>query len=249
MEEFLYQIYFTKGYITHGMEFTAALAGSLYLFFNRNPSRSIKWFVWFLWSILIIDLLGNYAGLAYHSNYEYLGFIENTPFVRNNWYFNIATIYFNLAYLYFIRKQLISVKFRKWLKWVMVLYLAFVIPNLFISEEFFSKFILSNFLAGTFLILAAVLIYFYDTLLSEQLLYFYRNLFFYVALGVCIHSLITMPIYIYHGYLNLDNPNYIQFFRAGIMYANIMMYSLFALGFFMEWFYKDRVVLTEKSYL
>lgn len=241
MEEFFQYVFNEKIYINFLMEFIAALAGSIYLLKVEHPIKDSRLFVYFLWSVYIIDSLGTYTGIAYFSNYEMLSFVKNTPFQYNQWYYNIANIYFFVCYLYFIRNQIQLIRYRTILKWCIVAYLILAVFNLFLSGDFFVKYITANFLGGVFLCFFAVFLYFYDMLMSDYLLYFYRNLFFYVILGIIIQVLVTAPINIYDEFVTWENVLFTDVFRAVLQYANIFMYSMFAFGFLMDYRYRKNV--------
>lgn len=243
MEEWLLYNFESKVYVTHLMELLAALAGSLYLYFSKGKRKEHRLFVKFLWSVLVIDVLGGYAGLAYFDNYEHFQFLKGTPFVRNVWYFNIAEVYFICSYVYFLRKKISSIFFRKILKGTIVLYIIFAVINMVLSDDFFKNYIIINYLVGALIILSTVLLYFYDMMLSDEVLSFYRKLTFYIAIGISISFLVKTPISIYNRFFASENADFIEVFLVVIRYSNIFMYSMFALGFYMEYKYRPSLQL------
>lgn len=222
------------------MEFLAAFSGSLYLHFSYNKSKWHKLFVKFLWSVLIIDILGGYAGLAYFDNYEHFEFLKGTPFVRNEWYFNIAQVYFTCFYVYFLREGVESFQLRKVLKWSTIFYIVFAVINMYLSDDFYNNDVIINNIVGAFLILLAVFFYFFDMMLSARVLSFYKQLIFYMAVGVAISYLIRVPISIYNKFFAAGNTEFNEVFRAVVMYSNIFLYSLFCIGFYMEYKYSRK---------
>lgn len=230
-------------YVSYLMEFIAAFAGTLYLLVTKYPDRNYKLFVRYLWSILIIDIMGGFSGLAYYSDYEYFGFIEGTPFVRNEWYYNMAQVYFVCAYSYFLRKQLSNIFLRKILKWSILIYLVFSAINMMINDNFFDQDIVINYITGALLILLSVFAYFYDMLVGDKILSFYKKLFFYVAVGVTMSFLTRIPITIYYDFHNTRNMHFVDFFNAVVRYSNIFMYAVFAFGFYMEFRFQKKSIL------
>ena len=243
MKEWLIYIYESKVYVTLLMEFLAALSGSLFLYFSEGKRNKYRLFVNFLWSVLIIDFVGGYAGLAYFDNYEHFEFLKGTPFVRNEWYFNIAQVYFRIFYIYFLREEISSSKLRRILKWGAISYVIFAVINMYLSEDFYENDVIINNIVGAFLILLAVFFYFFDLMMSDKVLSFYKNLIFYVAVGISISYLVRVPISIYNEYFTQGNPEFNQVFRSVVRYSNIFMYSMFIIGFFMHYRYRKTLVL------
>lgn len=243
MKEYLIYIFETKIYITHLMELIAAVAGSIFLTKTNRENSDYKIFVRFLWSVLLIDILGGYAALAYFSNYELFGFIKGTPFVRNEWYFNIVEVYFILIYTYLFRSQLSGRRMKYLLKWSMMGYLIIAVLNMYLSDDFFTGDLMLNDMLGAFLIVLSVFFYFFDMMISDKVLTFYKNLFFYVAIGVTISYLVRVPISIYGAYFNERNDAFLELFYDLVRYTNIFMYSMFAMGFYMDYRYRKKWLL------
>ncbi|MCH4823707.1 hypothetical protein ML462_11050 [Gramella lutea] len=232
MENYLAFIFDNKIYVTYLMEFIAALAGSLFLYKSVSVRKDVLIFVRFLWSVLIIDILGGYAALAYFDNYEHFVFLKDTVFVRNEWYYNIAEVYFICVYTYLLREQLSGKKPRNVLKWCIYGYIIFSVLNMFRSENFFNGDMMFNDIVGTFIILLAVFLYFYEMMISDKVLSFYRKLFFYVAVSISISYLVRVPISIYGAYVTEKNTEFLELFYDLIRYSNVYMYSFFAIGFY-----------------
>ncbi|HKJ47538.1 MAG TPA: hypothetical protein VJ973_00525 [Christiangramia sp.] len=225
------------------MELIAALAGSIFLKRTESKDLSQKIFVRFLWSVLIIDILGGYSALAYFNNYEFFWFLKGTPFARNEWYFNIAEIYFICVYTYLFWKQLFEGKMRRLLKWLMIGYLVIAFLNISMNDNFLRGDLMLNDMLGAFLIVFSVFLYLFDMMISEKVLSFYKSLFFYVAIGVTIAYLVRVPISIYGAFVNERNDAFLELFYALIRYTNIFMYSMFVLGFYMEYKNSKRPIL------
>lgn len=225
------------------MELIAAVAGSIFLTKTNRENSDYKIFVRFLWSVLLIDILGGYAALAYFSNYELFGFIKGTPFVRNEWYFNIVEVYFILIYTYLFRSQLSGSRMKYLLKWSMIGYLIIAVLNMYLSDDFFTGDLMLNDMFGAFLIVLSVFFYFFDMMISDKVLTFYKNLFFYVAIGVTISYLVRVPISIYGAYFNERNDAFLELFYDLVRYTNIFMYSMFAMGFYMDYRYRKKWLL------
>ncbi|MDX1700018.1 MAG: hypothetical protein R3250_05330 [Melioribacteraceae bacterium] len=216
------------------MEFTKVI----YIHKIKSRKRDHRLFVKFLWSVLVIDLLGNYAGLAYFDNYELFGFLEGTPFVRNIWYYNIVEVYFIGFYTYILRRQLSGPKIKNLIKWFAFIYVFLAVLNMFFFGNLFEGDLILNDMAGAFLIVLSVFAYFYEMMLSDKVLSFYKSLFFYVAIGVSISYLTIIPINIYDDFITQQNEVFLEVFYTVVRYANIFMYSMFTLGFIMDYRYR-----------
>lgn len=240
MQDFLYFLFEKKIYVTFLMELLAALAGSIYLFYSKSNKKSYRLFVIFLWSVLIIDLMGTYSGLAYFDNYVHFGFLKGTPFVRNIWYYNIAEVYFICFYTNLFRKQLSGIKTRFLLKWVIISYLIFAVLNMFLSGKFFTGDLIISDIIGAFMIVSSVFLYFFDMMISDKVLNFYKDLFFFVAVGVSISYLSIIPINIYDSFISYQNEELLELFYTVMRYSNIFMYSMFVIGFYLDYRYKQK---------
>ncbi len=239
MKEWLLYTFESKIYVTHLMELLAALAGSIYIYLSKDKKNDHRIFVRFLWSVLLIDIVGGYAGLAYFDNYEHFQFLKGTPFVRNNWYFNIAEVYFISFYSFFLLRKMSSAPFRKILKRTIILYIIFAIINMYLADDFFGNDVVINYIVGAFLILSTVFLYFFDMMMSDEVLSFYKKLTFYIAVGISISFLVRVPISIYNEFITVENVEFNNVFFTVIRYSNVFMYTMFALGFYMNYKYQQ----------
>lgn len=235
MQDYFHFLIDRKIYITWLVELISALVGSFYLWKTEKPSKLIRQFVWFLWSVFIIDVLGGYSPWAYFDNYETFPFLKGSLIERNFWWFNLGKVYFILAYCYFLKEKIRNKKARLYIKWVMVAFLGFAVYSMIFSGYFFTSYITRIFLVGTFLILGVAFVYFYDIMIGDRLFSFHKNLFTYVAIGLIVWYLVIPPIEIYVDYFLQGNDFYINVFASVLRYANIFLYSMFALGFLVQY--------------
>ncbi|WP_373057558.1 hypothetical protein [Zunongwangia sp. H14] len=231
MKDLLDYIIAHNFYYTFLCEIIAAACGSYYLIKNSCTSRELRWFVYYLWLVFIVDLSGTYAIWAYLDNYETLPSLKDSVFARNTWLFNILKIISFLAYCQLFIFQLKNPTTKKILKVSLVLYVIFGIYQCFASEVFFTDYIVINSFVGTFLLLICIGAYFYDMLTSDKILYFSKNAVFYISLGALVWHLAYMPLNIYNAYFNEGNLYFIEVYASVLSYSNIFMYSLFGFGF------------------
>lgn len=73
--------------------------------------------------------------------------------------------------------------------------------------------------------------YYYEMLKSDKILNFYKNLAFYVSVGVLIRYLVVTPIFIYSKYYTNASPDFVEMYGLIIIVSNVFMYGMFITGF------------------
>jgi len=220
-----------KIYITHIFELIAALAGSYYLFKNEHTPRRFKYFAWYLWFVLIADIFGFYAVWNYFDDYQTFPWLKDSLFARNEWFINcLIVISYVVEGLIFI-DSLNASKIKRLLKAATLFYLIFGVVEILFIGDVFKEYIITNIFLGTLLLLSSIAVYFQQLLKSDKILYFSKDLLFYIAIGVVIWNLCVIPIYIYDNYFTTQNEDFILLYAAILRYCNIFMYTTFAVGF------------------
>lgn len=220
-----------KIYITHIFELIAALAGSYYIIKNKNTAYRFKLFAWYLWFVLIADLFGFYSIWNYFDNYQTFPWLQDSPYARNEWFINcLIVISYVVESLIFIA-SLTASKIKNILKAATLFYSIFGVVEILFIGDVFKEYIIINIFLGTLLLLSSIAVYFQQLLKSDKILYFSKDLLFYIAIGVVIWNLCVTPIYIYDDYFNTENEEFILLYAAILRYCNIFMYSAFAVGF------------------
>ena len=180
-----------------------------------------------------IDMLGSYAPIAYFSDYEIFGFVEDTPFRANYWLFNIYVI---LMFSFY------SVYFSTFLKYdwvkraIRIAVGVFIICagiNLAQDNVFFSYVSQFTYGVGSILTLFVILLFYFELLRSNIILHLHRYLPMYVSVGVMAFILCITPLEFYSRYFKLPtgNDQYVELRRVIMMITNIFMYSVFSIGF------------------
>ena len=223
------------------MEFLAAFTGSIFLLLNFKVTKYKRLFVYFLWSVFIVDQIGGYSLWAYFDNYQTAPFLKDSPFSRNTWYFNLAQIYFFVCYAYFIQAEILNPKLKAFIKYGSGIYLIYSIGLIALGSDIFVAYNLPILLVGAIWISVSVGVYLYDFLNSDKILFFKKNLFFFVFTGVLIYYLIVQPINIYSAYFTKSNPEFIEVFASVMRYANIFLYGMFILGFILEYIHRSEI--------
>ncbi|MGY5850569.1 hypothetical protein [Salegentibacter sp. F14] len=229
-----------KIYVSLLMEFLAAFSGSMFLLLNPNVARNKRLFVYFLWSVFLIDTFGGYSLWAYFDNYQSAPFLKDSSFSRNTWYFNLAQIYFISCYAYFIQSEILNAKLKSLIRIVTGLYLLYAASLILLGSDIFTAYNLPILLVGAIWILISIGGYLYDLLTSDKILHFNKNMFFYVFTAILIHFLIVQPLNIYSVYFSKSNPDFINLFAFVLRYANIFLYGMYIIGFMVLIFNKTR---------
>ncbi|AVR46973.1 hypothetical protein C7S20_17885 [Christiangramia fulva] len=216
-------------------EFLAALAAFIYFRRVKNIPLYKKIFIFYLCAMFLIDVLGYYVAVAYYSDYQIFGFTKGTVFERNYWLFNAVKPFAVLVYLQFFIFQIRSSKLRKILTWAAVVFFLSSLLYLIFSGEFFTAYAAFTPLAGSILLSITIACYLIEMLTSETILYFFKSLSFYVAVGALIWHLVFTPMFIYNK-LNIMNssPQFVKIYLMTLGILNFFMYSVFVLGFLVE---------------
>lgn len=237
--------------MVHLLELGAAVSGSYYLSKTPQVATEIKIIVYYLWLVVVVEFLGLYSVFEYFSNYSYLPFIKDTPWIRNIWLYNCYHVIKFGVFFFFFVKQLHSYKVQKAAYLVGSVFILSLILYLIFSGEFFYQFSSLEAVGGTFLILLIILIYYYDLLSSNRILEFYKSFPFYISVGILAWHFAVTPFFIYNQYFNISSPEFIKLHGIFIVLANVFLYGLIILGFWVclksERINRDSTVITKKS--
>jgi hypothetical protein len=220
-----------KIYITYIFELIAAISGSYYLIKTPKARKEIIYFSWFLWFVLLIDLSGSYALWAYFDDYKTFPFLEDSLFSRNVWLYNWLNLISISFYSFLFIKQIKRIKYKRILKFALLGFIVLGIFKLTSSDQLFYRYDMSIRFVGVLLLTIAIGIYYFELLMSDQILDIKKNLLFYISVGVFIWHLCVSPIDIYSIYFSVENVDFIKMHATIIRYSNIFMYGLFSFGF------------------
>lgn len=213
------------------MEVAAALAGSYYLKKQRSPETETRIFVYYLWLVVFVETVGFYPAYAYFTNYETLPFIRDTLWQRNFWWYNSYHVLKYAALFYYFIRQLSSKRTRRFFYAVGSLFLLILILYFVFSGEFFLRFTQLDFIGGTVILMILILFYYYELLRSDRILGFYKNLPFYVSLGLLGWHLLMTPIFIYNNYFSNSSPDFLALHSLLLKITNVFLYGMFIAGF------------------
>lgn len=220
-----------KIYVTYIFELFAALSGSYYLIKTPNARKELIYFSWFLWFVLLADLSGAYTLWAYFDDYKTFPFLEDSLFTRNFWLYNWLNLISISFYSFLFIKQIKRIKYKGILKFVLLVFILLGIFKLISSNQLFYRYDMSIRFVGALLLIIAIGIYYFELLMSDQILDIKKNLLFYISVGVIIWHLCVLPIQIYSVYFSVENFDFINMYAAILRYCNIFMYGLFSFAF------------------
>ena len=213
-------------------EIIAASSGLYYT--RRRPNDKIgRMFVWFLWITVGVELIGMYAPIAYFSDYKIFGFVKDTLFRSNEWWYNLYIIFSYLFYTYFFYSLIVSPKAKRVLRSFLLLYLVSAPIYLLFYDGYFDSMSPYSVLAGTFMVLLAIFMFCYELLQSDRLLSLKTYLPFYVVVGLLVFTLTNTPTDLLMSYFNLETGNeyFVQARSKLLMFSNLFMYLTYSLGF------------------
>lgn len=214
------------------VEIIAAISGLYYV--RHCPNDKIgRMLVWFLWFTVGVETFGMYAPIAYYSEYRIFGFVKDTAFWSNEWWFNLYIIVSYLFYTYFFYSLIRSEKIRKALRGLMIFFLLSTPIYMVFTDVFFDSLSRYTILLGTAMVLMAILVFCYELLQSDRILSLKTYLPFYVAVALLAHTLANAPLDLLMSYFNLSTGNeYFVNARAKVlMFSNIFMYLTYSIGF------------------
>ena len=212
--------------------------GLKYYFKFRNSLKTeMKVFIFYLCFIFIIDTIGLYPIWAFYDHYETFPFLKDSPFHRNFWLYNIVRVINYLVFGYLFSSQIQKLQkfhLKKILNGILILFAIYSLVcyttfgNFLYAEEF------SVILFGTIIVFFCLIAYFFEVLLSDRILILTSDALFYFGTAVLLWQLCVVPLKIYTSYFNKENPEFIKMYGSALMYANIFLYSMFIIGFYVE---------------
>ncbi len=173
---------------------------------------------------------------------ELLGYVikysEKYSFVWSDLYsdynvviYNIYNIIFFLYFFYVFHSSLKHKKFRNFIAvgTIIFVFIAFLNPfiqNFILESQFYT------YLAGTLLLICAILFYFKELREVYTTKFPRRNLLFWIGTGMFIFYLCYLPIKVLRYYNSLTGTDEAPFIRKIHLILILVMYSCFIVGFF-----------------
>lgn len=198
----------------------------------------MKYFIFYLCFIFFADTFGLYPIWAFYDNFETLPFLKDSPFHRNFWLYNIVRVvnYLVIGNLFVAQIEILKkYHLKKILHWVLLLFGVYAIICFSTFGNFLYAEDISVILIGTFIVFFCLIAFFFEVLLSNRILNVNVDALFYIGIAIFIWQLCIVPIKIYASYFNYSNPEFIKLYATVLLYANIFLYSMFLLSFYMDY--------------
>ncbi|OBQ56609.1 hypothetical protein JJL45_12590 [Tamlana sp. s12] len=213
------------------VEIIAAVIGGIV--YNFYKPTAAKFFVFFLFYIVILEVIGFYTILVVPNNI--LSFIIGTNFEKNHWFYTITwDIGAVLFYVYYFKKILVTQIFKSIISIAGICFLVFSISYIIVNNDmFFTEFYDSIVVFGALIIVLCTSLYFIEILKSDKILFFYKDLNFYISITIFLWWIVVTPLTFYDVYFvyevgshNRDKEFFIL--RQSIyIIANLFMYGMF----------------------
>jgi hypothetical protein len=224
-----------KDFLLHNYKFVNLAAVIVATFtglflFNKFKQSPVRYFIYFLVYILVIEILGSYARiLNYFGSYHIL---ENTVFKFNFWWHTL-TWYLGSAifFTWYYRKLLKSDFLRKILQYALFTFLAISTISIVINFNHFFEGTFNSIKIGNMsIIMLCVAFYFYEILHTSKVLEFYKDIHFYISGIILIWLLVTIPLVQFVCGDASTNPNQAHLKWMIMLFANVFMYLSFAIA-------------------
>ncbi|MCH7525779.1 MAG: hypothetical protein IIC74_12535 [Bacteroidetes bacterium] len=205
------------------------------LFSLKKYKRTVvKYFIYFLIYVAFVDFIGGYP--KYLSKTDSLKFIykaiKDTIFINNYWWFTLFwTIGSALFFSFYFRLILINKLYKSILKYACILLIIVSILHIVVDYmSFVTSFIISIEAISFCIILLCSCFYFVEIINSQEILFFYKSINFYIAAVILIWWIITTPLMFYNMYFTSSDWTFVLLKREIILLANIFMYSSFTIA-------------------
>jgi len=219
MHEFLREYY---SVITHSIEFLAALTGILC--YKKYKFTVAKYLIFFLIYAFFVDLLGSYPEYLYDMDLYYL--IEGTLIQDNYWWFTIFWFFGIVAFISYVNYNIVKKTiYKKTVKYVfysyIILFLIYCIVNFEKVFLMLDPFIMT---LSLWTIFVCVCVYLVEILQSDDVIYFYKSIYFYINSAFLFWILLLGPMVFYEIYFSTADWNYIILKYQVYLSVNVIFY-------------------------
>lgn len=227
MREFILNNYY---YLNEGVIIMAALVGLLT--FNKFKQTKVKYFIYFLIYVLVIELIGWYPSLSYYNeSFKWIDNLTKGTILEENylWYGIFWKMGSALFISFYFNKVLRKDIFKNIIKYLTYLFIGMcIIYLLFFNSTYYKgESYLINF-SGVLIIVLSAIFYLVEVLMSEKVISFYKSVHFYIASVFFIFFLIKTPITFFQIYYSTSDWNFVFLRDEIILFCNIFMYLTFA---------------------
>ncbi len=191
--------------LTIWIEIITAIIGSIY--FYKYKETYLKYFLLFLWYIVINELTGRY--------------LANILGRYNLIIFNIYLL-INFPFLFSIYRHFLKNEFYKNIIFYFIyIYIIIFIFNGIFIEDYIEDLVTYPFIIGSSFLIVSVIFYFIEILNSERILNITRDLLFWISVGVLLFNIGIIPWVITLEYFEEKKDAVTMLSKALILILNI----------------------------
>ncbi len=211
-----------------GVELVAVITGIIS--YKKYKGTTATFFIKIVIYLFFVELIGSYS--LFYEEFEFLKPVYNSIFMQNYWWFTftfdiITIILFSILF----QKILKSPVFCKTLKGITILFIVFTLIYLILNRHlFFFQFFIPVQIFGGLIIIMCSVFYFIEILQNNQILKFYKSIYFYISISIFTWWIIITPLSFYDLYFKNSDWKFIVLQWQIYLFANFFMYTTFTLG-------------------
>lgn len=213
------------------LELGAAVAGTIYLKHTNTQTPYSKIFVFYLWLVVIVEIIGIYPAVNYFTNFSFIPVVEGTVFERNFWLYNSYNIVKFVVLFLFFKAQLRNKINIKIFNWIVPGFVIIAILNLIFSDVFFTRSSAFTYITGSLILMILIFVYYIELLKSDRILFFYKTLAFYISVGLLLWHVAVTPLFIYNKYFSMTSPEFVQLHSTILKFSNYFLYGIYIIAF------------------
>lgn len=200
-------------YLMMLLQFVTATIGTVYFYKYKNTA--LKYFLFLLWYTALNDVLGY--------------FYQDITNASNNYFiYNFYQILRFCTVLYVFKSYVESPVYKKLILVFISIYCLSVVVNFFV-EDFLNSYFLNTFIIGATFIAASALLYLFEVLKSDKVLYVTESLIFWVSFAHLVYFVPNVPFYIVRKYYS--NSSSIPYIFMINYFLLLVYYFILILGF------------------
>jgi hypothetical protein len=191
------------------LELLAAVIASVT--YKKYSESNEKYFLYFLWYTLLVELTGDLVGYAFSAD--------------NFWLYNGFTITSFLFYFYWYYNILKRKRFKRTIVVFTVVFLLVAIYSLIYED--WSQYHSYTFITGASFVLVLTLFHFYKLLNSDEVLIVKYKLSFWISTALLLFYMGMIPLMFLTVYADLNDVSYLIIMLS----MNLILYGCYIIGF------------------
>lgn len=210
------------------VELAAAIAGTIYIRKHPNTKPSIRYLVYFLWLTVFVEYV--FGLMPYYIDHiPLLATLKNGILSTNVWAYNIYIAISGVFYIYFIKQQIHIYWIKRFLRFLIYLFICVYCTSLMMTDSFFVQF--QNFpsLCNTLCVLIAVLLLLYDYIMTDEIIPI-LHIRISAGIGIFVFYILKIPLMLFR-YTDSMTGEIVFILRGLLSIACLFLYGLCIIGF------------------